>query len=211
MYKVFFISIINIFLLLLNPLFIKIKVFPPFLVHLSIWLNNFFSAHIHPINHLTEWIVLFLSINFLLYIVFFIKHIITKSFSHKQLRKFSSVSKLQKMDWEDYEELIKQVFVAKGYNVERIGGHGSDGGIDLVVKKKNERSMVQCKRYSSNVGVKIIREMYAVGLHHGFKKVYIYTTANFTKEAYVFAKGKNLVLYNGVQTVQQIRKILKDD
>ena len=40
------------------------------------------------------------------------------------------------MDWEDYEELIKQVFVAKGYNVERIGGHGSDGGIDLVVKKK---------------------------------------------------------------------------
>ena len=71
MYKVFFISIINIFLLLLNPLFIKIKVFPPFLVHLSIWLNNFFSTHIHPINHLTEWIVLFLSINFLLYIVFF--------------------------------------------------------------------------------------------------------------------------------------------
>ena len=84
-----------------------------------------------------EWIVFIFIHQFFYYTLSFLLNTSSqKSFSHKQLRKFSSVSKLQKMDWEDYEELIKQVFVAKGYNVERIGGHGSDGGIDLVVKKK---------------------------------------------------------------------------
>ena len=111
------------------------------------------------------------------------------------------------MHWEEYEKLVKVIFESNGYTVSRIGGHGADGGIDLIVKKNFKTSMVQCKRYSSNVGVKVVREMFAVGIDKKMSNVYIYTSADFTKEAYKFAKNKNVILMNGDKTLSQMKKI----
>lgn len=119
-----------------------------------------------------------------------------------------TIEQLCSMDWQEYEELIKKIFQNKGYSVERMGGHGSDGGIDLIIQKSNRKSMVQCKRYSNNVGVKIVREMFAVGIHHNFEKVYIYSSAGFSKDAYSFAKGKNIHLVNGIETLKEIQFLL---
>lgn len=149
------------------------------------------------------------NIVFLIIILFVVFIFIKNKINEQQYKKYIDFQKLSKMNWEKYEELIKLIFEKQGYKVHRQGGHGSDGGIDLIVSKFGQsKSMVQCKRYSSKVGVKIVREMFAVGVHHNFKKVYIYTTMGFTKEAIEFAKGKNLILVDGVETIRQMKKYL---
>ena len=200
--------ILNFILIILNPILIKLKVLPFFISNVIHNIQKIFFQYIYDVSSLEKWILLFLLVNGILIIFITIKSKMNYLFIKKDFNKYNSVAKLQKMNWEDYEEFVKKIFICKGYQVDRQGGHGSDGGIDLIIKKRTEKSMVQCKRYTSNVGVKVIREMYAVGLHHGFKKVYIYTTSGFTKEAYEFAKGKNLILCNGIETLKQIRKIV---
>lgn len=200
--------VLNFILLVLNPILIKLQVLPFFISHIVNNIQKIFSQYIYDVSLLENWILLFLLVNVILIVPMVIKSKINFLFIKKDFNKYNSLDKLKKMNWEDYEEFVKKIFVCKGYQVDRQGGHGSDGGIDLIIKKRTETSMVQCKRYTGNVGVKVIREMYAVGLHHGFKKVYIYTTSGFTKEAYEFAKGKNLILCNGIETLKQIKKIV---
>lgn len=179
--------------------------------HINIWLtkipiinaiyNNFSTTYL-----LSDYLVVFSTIFFiLLYIAKIVLHSTYLNIFFK-LNKYNE-KKLQNLNWEKYEELIKKIFEKNGYKVSRIGGHGADGGIDLIVRKHNEYSMVQCKRYKNNVGVKVIREMFAVGIHHKFDKVYIYTSAGFTKEAVSFAHGKNIQLYDGKSTIKQINKL----
>ena len=165
--------------------------------------NNYFNLNSYQSEiHYTLFIF-----NFVFVFLFVIFYILKKIKYKQAFRNYSNLQKLKNMNWEKYELLIKKIFEAKGYKVSRIGGHGSDGGIDLIIRKHGKKSMIQCKRYQNNVGVKTVREMYAVGIHHKFSKVYIYTSASFTKDAYEFAKGKNLILVNGEQTVHQMKAL----
>lgn len=195
----------NILLIFFNPIWIKLKILPPYIGRPSISFNSYIQS-----NWDLSWGELFLYFNFTCLIFTLIHHITLKKINKVTFKQYGNIQKLKKMNWEDYEELVKKIFQNKGYSVSRIGGNGSDGGIDLIVKKTKfgltHTSMVQCKRYNQNVGVKTIREMYAVGIHNGFKHVYIYTTADFTKEAKDFAKGKNMTLVNGEQTIKEMKK-----
>lgn len=147
---------------------------------------------------------LFLSLT--ICILLFFKVIFYRVKKSKKIPKKISIQQLRQMNWSKYEELMQAIFERKGYGVERKGGNGSDGGIDLILKKNGSTSMVQCKRYKGNVGVKIVREMFGVGVHHGFKKIFICTTSDFTREAKKFAKGKNIILINGEETIREINK-----
>jgi Restriction endonuclease len=49
----------------------------------------------------------------------------------------------------------------QGYAVTETGQAGADGGIDLVLTKGRERTLVQCKHWrAQTVGVAIVRELY---------------------------------------------------
>lgn len=111
---------------------------------------------------------------------------------------------LLSMNWRDFEKMVQDIFKAKGYKVRRQGGGSKDGGIDLLVEKGREKSMVQCKRYKSSVSVKVVREMWGLKEHHNFSKVYIYTSGWFTQECYSFAKGKNIILQDGKNIVKEM-------
>ncbi len=162
-----------------------------------------------------DMIILLLSNRFVIYfvitsIILFLIYYFNKSnftINYSKYKKMN-LETLKKMDWEDFEEMIKIIYEKKGYRVQRIGGHGSDGGIDLIIKKGLKTSMIQCKRYSGNVGVKIVREMYGLQMHHKFHEVYIYTSASFTKEAYKFINGKKMHLVDGTKILKEINKYL---
>lgn len=195
----------NILLILFNPIWISLKILPPYIGKPSIAFNNYIQYNMN-----LSWLELFIYFNLTCFLCALIYRVGIKKINKATFKQYGSVQKLKKMNWEDYEELVKKIFQNKGYSVSRIGGNGSDGGIDLIIKKTRfgltHTSMVQCKRYNQNVGVKTVREMYAVGIHNKFKHVYIYTTADFTKEAKDFAKGKNMTLVNGEQTIKEMKK-----
>ena len=64
---------------------------------------------------------------------------------------------LNGMSWREFELLVGEAFRMQGYQVGENGGGGADGGIDLVLRKDNQKFLVQCKQWKAfSVGVGVI-------------------------------------------------------
>lgn len=113
--------------------------------------------------------------------------------------KSPSVGALNGMSWQEFELLVGEAFRRKGFAVREIGGGGADGGVDLVLIKDGEKTLVQCKQWKAfKVGVNIVRELYGVMAAQGAAGGYVVTSGQFTREARDFAAGRNISLMDGV-------------
>lgn len=100
----------------------------------------------------------------------------------------SSADALQNMSWREFETLVGEGFRRRGYGVKETGGGGPDGGVDLILSKNGEKTLVQCKQWKAfKVGVSTVRELYG-GAAAGF----VVTSGRFTQEAVAFAAGRNI-------------------
>lgn len=107
------------------------------------------------------------------------------------------------------EELVADVYRAKGHRARRTGTVG-DHGVDIVVNAKNgEKWVVQCKRWRGTVGERVIREFYGTMLHEKADKGAIVTTDFFTPQARDWAKGKPIFLYDGEEFLKIWRQVQK--
>ncbi len=105
---------------------------------------------------------------------------------------------LRQMSWQDFELLVGEAYRRQGYAVEETGGGGADSGIDLILRKNDETTLVQCKQWKTyKVGVKIIRELYGVMAAEKAHRGVIATCGRFTRDAVAFAEGKPLELLDG--------------
>ncbi|NLO90597.1 MAG: restriction endonuclease, partial [Elusimicrobia bacterium] len=70
---------------------------------------------------------------------------------------------IQAMSWQDFEVLISEYYKRLGYAVEETGGGGPDGGVDLILRRDGEKTLVQCKHWKAyRIGVSVVRELYGV-------------------------------------------------
>ncbi len=110
----------------------------------------------------------------------------------------SDVSSLNNMSWGDFEKLVSEYYRRIGFHVIRTGGNGPDGGMDLVLRNKNEAYLVQCKQWKAyKVGVQPVREFYGLMAASGAAGGYFVTSGVYTAEAKEFARGLNLELIDG--------------
>ena len=118
---------------------------------------------------------------------------------------------LQSIDWKDFEDLVGEAYQRKGYSVTESGGGGADGGVDLVLKKDDEKILVQCKHWRAvKIGVKIIRELYGVVTAEGATGGIVITSGQFTREARDFASRKPIELIDGNQLQRLIAGVQKN-
>lgn len=114
------------------------------------------------------------------------------------LTRQKDIATLRSLSWRDFEKLVGEAFRRDGYSITETGGAGADGGVDLVLKKNNEKILVQCKHWKTGkVGVKIIRELYGVVVAEGATGGIVISSGIFTREASNFAKNKPLELIGG--------------
>ena len=116
----------------------------------------------------------------------------------------SSEMNLAAMDWQDFENLIRELFE------EEYGSNGSevkitqasrDGGVDAVVFDpdpiRGGKIIIQAKRYTNVVGVSAVRDLYGTVVNEGAMKGILVTTSYFGNDAYEFAQNKPLTLLDG--------------
>jgi restriction system protein len=109
-----------------------------------------------------------------------------------------SADALNGMTWSEFEILVGEAFRLQGYTVAETGGGGADGGVDLVLRKGNEKFLVQCKQWRAfKVGVDVVRELYGVMAAKGAAGGFVVTSGRFTDEASAFASGRNVKLIDG--------------
>ena len=117
---------------------------------------------------------------------------------YHNVAKRSGVGALNDISWGDFERLVSEYYVRKGFQVTREGGNGPDGGIDLVLRRSGEVYLVQCKQWKAyKVGVQPVREFYGVMASRGAAGGYFVTSGEYTSEARTFVRGLNLELLDG--------------
>ena len=126
-------------------------------------------------------------------------------------RSQTSLQSIRDLSWQDFERYIAEVYRRQGYSVEETGLGGADGGVDLIVKKKSEMFLVQCKNWCARkVGVRIARELFGLVKAHGAAGGVLVTSGEFTAEAREFARQTKLELIDGknlTSLIEGIREI----
>lgn len=118
------------------------------------------------------------------------------------------IEAIRAMSWREFETLVGESFRRQGYSVEETGGGGADGGIDLVLRSRGRKILVQCKQWRSfKVGVKVVREMYGIMVAERADRVIVVSSGVYTQKSYGFARGKPIELIDGKALVQLIRDV----
>ncbi|HYQ87271.1 MAG TPA: restriction endonuclease [Bacteroidota bacterium] len=124
--------------------------------------------------------------------------------SHEVAEGLSEASNLAAMDWEEFEQLIRELFEKEfkpaGGEV-KITQASRDGGVDAVAFDtdpiRGGKIVIQAKRYTNVVGVSAVRDLFGTLMNEGAMKGILVTTSHYGADAYEFARGKPITLLNG--------------
>ena len=120
----------------------------------------------------------------------------------------TGIDSLRQMTWRHFEQLTGEAFRRQGYTIEETGLSGADGGIDLILRKNGRTTLVQCKQWQNRqVGVKVVREMYGLLVHHQAAAVKIVALGDYTNDAHRFAQGKPIELIHGGELIATVRSV----
>jgi restriction system protein len=119
---------------------------------------------------------------------------------------------INSLDWKVFEKLCSEYFNAVGIN-NRETSLGADGGIDLVLYENGTdkpSAIVQCKKWSNQIGIKLLREFSGVMHHEKVSKGYYFTTSTFNRAAIEFANGNNIELVDGLSLINLLKRLETD-
>ncbi|MGF1429898.1 restriction endonuclease [Kitasatospora sp. LaBMicrA B282] len=112
---------------------------------------------------------------------------------------------LYTMDPIAFEDLIAELFRARGYQVQTTARSG-DEGVDVVAVDPDPvtggKIVIQAKRYRSTVSPTAVRDLDSTVRHHGAIKGVLVTTAHFGRGSYDYIRNKPLSLVNGPELVE---------
>jgi superfamily II DNA or RNA helicase len=104
-----------------------------------------------------------------------------------------------------FERLVADLYRARGYAVQHVGGRG-DGGIDVIAESAgggHERLAIQCKHYTADVGPDVVRELWgSVNADQSITLGVLVCSSGFTTDARAFARGKRIELIDAASLVE---------
>lgn len=118
----------------------------------------------------------------------------------------SNIDSIRALSWQDFELLVGEAYRRKGYRVMERDGAGADGGIDLELRTKDKRLVVQCKRWKTRtVGVELVRELYGVMAGEDAHGAIFVTSGRYTPDAIDFGRDKAINLLDGNGLVELLK------
>lgn len=116
---------------------------------------------------------------------------------------------INSLEWKRFEDITSAYFNEIGIRNKQTG-LGADGGVDLLLYEGDAdqpTAVVQCKKWSNTVGIKLLREFLGVMIHQGVTKGYFFTTDKFNQEAIKFAREHNIELVDGKTLVVKLQRL----
>lgn len=129
-------------------------------------------------------------------------YIIYRCYKQSQQKKIHSYEFQNKcvnydnLDGHEFEYFCADVLRNNGYyNVSVTQGSG-DYGADIIAHKNNQKYVIQCKCYSSNVGNKAIQEVYSAKAVYKTNVAVVMTNRFFTEAAMKTTQKTDVILWN---------------
>ena len=123
-----------------------------------------------------------------------------------------SLKLIQDLEWKRFEELSVAYYLEKGIRAEATT-LGADGGIDIKLYQDDSgkpTTIIQCKAWGTNVGVKQIREFLGVMTHEKIAKGFYMTFGEYTNEAKETAIANKITLITGDMFLMMIKRLNAD-
>lgn len=115
-------------------------------------------------------------------------------------------SNIDTMDGHDFEYFCADVMKKNGFDTAEVTRGSGDHGADIIATRNNVRYAVQCKRWSSAVGNKVVQDIfYAKEVYHCHVGIII-TNNTFTPAAQEAAQEAGIVLWDGKFLKKYIEK-----
>lgn len=119
-------------------------------------------------------------------------------------RRQSSIKTVRSLHWRDFERLVPEMYRRKGYEAKSTPD-GPDGGVDIILKKDGEITLVQCKQWkTAKVGVKPVRELAGVVAAQGASRGVFLCSGDYTPDAIDFAKASGVELIGGSRLAEMM-------
>jgi Holliday junction resolvase len=110
--------------------------------------------------------------------------------------------RLREIDWFQFEKLVAALYRTRGYAVTRRGGAHPDGGVDLVVVKAGETTVVQCKHWrDALVKPDKVRELIGAQTIERANRSVLVTLRGYTAAALQLAREQRVELIEETQLV----------
>jgi restriction system protein len=119
-----------------------------------------------------------------------------------------SAELLAALEWKRFEEVCAGLFERLGFST-KLATCGADGGIDIhLYRPPTEQpvAIVQCKAWTKQVGVKVIRELRGVMTSERVAKGIFVTTSTYSDDAIAFAQANQIHLMDGDEVLKTILK-----
>lgn len=107
----------------------------------------------------------------------------------------SGIEDIDHMTGEQFEKCLMLHFNQLGYKSEPTA-KSHDYGADLILKKNNEKIIIQAKRYNGKVGIKAIQETLGALSYYNASKGIVVTNSFFTNSAIELAKKSGIYLWD---------------
>lgn len=130
-----------------------------------------------------------------------------------QRERFAQVRRLEQlgaMDPVEFEQFVGHLYEQQGYRVFLTGVTG-DEGVDLLLTRGAETTVVQCKRYAGTVGQPVVRDLFGTMMHNQAQKAVLVTTGTISKAAEEWAVGKPIELVDGHELMSWVRRMQRAD
>lgn len=110
-----------------------------------------------------------------------------------------TIDRIDCMSGEEFEEWIAGIFAKMGYRV-CLTEASNDYGADVIAWNKEEKIIIQAKRYSSPVGIKAVQELAGAMAYYEedelVKRGIVITNSTFTRQAQRLAQKCKITLWD---------------
>lgn len=96
----------------------------------------------------------------------------------------------------EFEEYIGQLLKLNGYTDVEVTQKSQDFGADIVASLNRIKYVIQCKYYSSPVGIEAVQQIYSAKVHYNAHIAVVATNITFTKAAKTLATELGVVLWD---------------
>lgn len=124
----------------------------------------------------------------------------------KNYEKYSMDNINYNIDGFEFENLSKDLLLSYGFDQVEVTKSSGDYGADVVAYKDDIKYAIQCKKYSSKVGVSAIQEVIASKSIYNCHVAVVLTNNYFTPNAIRLAKENNVLLWDRDKLIIMLRK-----
>ena len=122
-------------------------------------------------------------------------------------KSFPSFNEIEMMNGHDFELFVANLFSSLGYYNVKVTPSSHDFGADVIAEKDDVKFAIQCKRYSSPVGVSAVQEVMASKSLHDCHVACVLTNSTFTPSAEELARKNLVILWDGNKLKELLEKV----